>query len=40
MGHRSIQVTVDLYEHLVPRENKAAVDQLDKPLPAIIGNHV
>ena len=29
MGHSSIQVTVDTYGHLIPGENKAAVDRLD-----------
>jgi len=31
MGHSSIQVTVDLYGHLVPGANKQAVDRLDEP---------
>ncbi len=29
MGHTSIQVTVDVYGHLVPSANRAAVDKLD-----------
>ena len=29
LGHHSIQVTVDIYGHLVPGGNKAAVDRLD-----------
>lgn len=29
MGHHSIQVTVDIYGHLAPGGNKAAVDRLD-----------
>ena len=33
MGHHSIQVTVDLYGHLVPGGNRQAVDRLDD-LPA------
>ena len=33
MGHHSIQVTVDIYGHLVPGGNKAAVDRLDGPAP-------
>ena len=33
MGHHSIQVTVDIYGHLVPGGNKAAMDRLDD-LPA------
>lgn len=32
MGHSSIQVTVDLYGHLIPGGNKQAVDQLDGPV--------
>jgi hypothetical protein len=28
-GHASIQVTVDIYGHLVPGGNRAAVDRLD-----------
>jgi len=36
LGHHSIQVTVDVYGHLVPGSNRDAVDRLDdKPqLPA------
>jgi integrase len=30
MGHSSIQVTVDLYGHLIPGGNKQAVDRLDE----------
>jgi integrase-like protein len=29
MGHSSIQVTVDVYGHLVPSANRAEVDRLD-----------
>lgn len=29
MGHKSIQITVDTYGHLVPGGNRAAVDRLD-----------
>jgi hypothetical protein len=29
MGHHSIRVTVDVYGHLFPGGNKAAVDKLD-----------
>lgn len=29
LGHSSIQVTVDVYGHLVPSANRAAVDRLD-----------
>lgn len=32
MGHSSIQVTVDLYGHLIPGGNRQAVDQLDTPI--------
>lgn len=31
MGHSSIQVTHDLYSHLVPGYNRQAVDKLDDP---------
>ena len=29
LGHSFIQVTVDIYGHLVPGSNRAAVDRLD-----------
>ena len=29
LGHSSIRITVDTYEHLVPGGNKEAVDKLD-----------
>ena len=29
LGHSSIQVTVDVYGHLVPSANRAVVDRLD-----------
>jgi integrase len=29
LGHSSIQITVDVYGHLVPSANRAAVDKLD-----------
>ncbi len=32
MGHSSIQVTVDLYGHLIPGGNTQAVDRLDTPM--------
>ena len=32
LGHSSIQVTVDCYGHLIPGENKQAVDKLDTPI--------
>lgn len=31
MGHHSIQVTADIYGHLVPGGNRAEVDRLDDP---------
>lgn len=34
MGHSSINVTVDIYGHLVPGGNRAAVDKLDAEVPA------
>jgi integrase len=34
MGHSSIQVTVDIYGHLVPGGNRQAVDRLDDTAPA------
>jgi len=34
LGHHSIQITVDLYGHLVPGENREAVNRLDAPQPA------
>ncbi len=30
MGHRSIQVTIDVYGHLIPGENVAWIDTLDR----------
>ena len=30
LGHHSIKVTVDIYGHLVPGANEAAVDRLDE----------
>jgi integrase len=32
MGHSSIKVTVDVYGHLMPGANRAAVDRLDEPV--------
>jgi integrase len=34
LGHHSIQITVDLYGHLIPGENRQAVNRLDAPTPA------
>jgi integrase len=31
LGHHSIEMTVDVYTHLIPGGNKAAVDRLDSP---------
>jgi integrase len=33
MGHSSINVTVDIYGHLVPGGNRQAVDKLDDVAP-------
>ena len=30
LGHSSIQMTVDIYGHLIPSSNRAAVDRLDE----------
>ncbi len=35
LGHASIQITVDIYGHLVPGANRAAVDRLDDPTEAV-----
>jgi integrase len=35
MGHHSIQVTVDIYGHLILGSNKQAVDRLDD-MPATV----
>jgi integrase len=32
LGHSSIQMTVDIYGHLIPGMNKQAVDKLDDPM--------
>ena len=32
LGHHSIKITVDIYEHLMPGEHKGEVDRLDDPL--------
>jgi integrase len=36
--HHSIMVAVDIYEHLAPEGNKAAVDRLDDDFPTTIRN--
>ncbi len=33
LGHSSVQVTVDVYGHLIPGANRAAVDHLDAQPP-------
>jgi len=35
MGHRSIQVTIDVYGHLIPGENVAWIDTLDSTLTKV-----
>lgn len=34
MGHSSIQMTVDIYGHLIPSSNRGAVNQFDSPKPS------
>ncbi len=34
LGHTSIQMTVDIYGHLIPGSNRQAVNRLDEKLPA------
>lgn len=31
LGHSSIQITVDIYGHLIPSSNRRAVNRLDNP---------
>jgi integrase len=33
LGHHSIQMTVDVYGHLIPGSNREAVNRLDQPAP-------
>jgi len=33
LGHSSIQITVDIYGHLIPSSNRKAVNRLDNPHP-------
>jgi integrase len=40
MGHSSIQVTVDVYGHLVPGGNRKAVARLDDPRPQRADRHL
>ena len=35
LGHASIQTTVDIYGHLIPGSNRAAVNKLDDPEPPV-----
>lgn len=35
LGHASIQITVDVYGHLIPGGNKQAVDRLDLPVEKV-----
>lgn len=34
LGHASIQMTVDIYGHLIPSSNREAVNQLDDTQPS------
>jgi integrase len=34
LGHSSIQVTVDIYGHLIPSSNRDAVNRLDETQPS------
>jgi integrase len=34
LGHQCIQITVDIYGHLIPSSNRGAVNRLDSPQPA------
>jgi integrase len=34
LGHQSIQITVDVYGHLIPSSNREAVNRLETPQPA------
>lgn len=40
LGHHSIQITVDIYGHLVPGANRQAVDRLDDDLSTSYGQKV
>jgi hypothetical protein len=35
MGHSSINVTVEIYGHLIPGGNRQAVDKLEDGLPTV-----
>jgi integrase len=34
LGHQSIQITVDIYGHLIPSSNRGAVNRHDSPQPS------
>ena len=36
LGHSSIQITVDIYGHLIPSSNRQAVNRLDNPQQSAI----
>ena len=38
LGHSSIQMTVDIYGHLIPGSNRGAVNKLDGSSPKDMGN--
>jgi hypothetical protein len=38
LGHSSIQMTVDIYGHLIPGSNRGAVNKLDVSAPQDMGN--
>jgi len=39
LGHSSIKITVDIYGHLIPSSNRAAVNRLDNPHPSAPYTH-
>ncbi len=39
LGHSSIQVTADIYGHLIPSSNRAAVNRLDDLRPSALHLH-
>ncbi len=38
LGHTTIQMTVDIYGHLIPSSNRQAVNKLDTSAPLHIGD--
>jgi len=38
MGHKSIQVTIDVYGHLILGENVASIDTLNRSLKKVESN--